>query len=134
MKKALLIAFSAIVFVLASCASAAKLLQDKTFTITELNGIEYVSMGEEPAAISFANGLCNANLGGNIINANYEETAKCELKLSYGLSTKMLVPEEYREDEFIRALNTVVKFELNENVLSLLDEAGVAVIKAKLAE
>lgn len=129
MKKILCAAVAAAT--LASCASTSDVLNDQTFTLVELNGTEYVSVGEEPAVIIFADGRLNANLGGNSITATYKAGQDGSLELSYGASTKMLVPDEYREDEFVAALNSVRSFALDGDVVSLLNGEGTVVVKAE---
>ena len=128
MKKIVLAATAAVIM---SCAASTELLKDQSFNITELNGTEYVSMGEETAGILFQDGRLNANLGGNSISAEYKEGADGTLSLEYALSTKMLVPEEFREDEFISALNNVTSFTIEGDVLTLLGKDGEALIKAQ---
>lgn len=128
MKKIVLAATAAVIM---SCAASTELLKNQTFNITELNGTEYVSMGLEPARILFEDGRLNANLGGNSISAGYKEGADGKLTLEHGLSTKMLVPEEFREDEFISTLNNVTKFTMEGDVLTLLGKDGEALIRAQ---
>lgn len=128
--KKFIVAIAALV--LAACTSPKDNLADKTFKIVELNGTEYVSMGEQPAYITFQDGKISASVGGNSIFANYEEGKDGAITLTEGGMTKMMVPEEYREDEFVEALNSVVSFAICEccQDLSLLNAEGTVVIKA----
>lgn len=129
MKK--IITFMASAILTAACASSnGALLDNQSFTISDLNGTELVSITEEPASISFSEGRCNAYVGGNRITATYKEGKDGELSLEYGASTKMMVPEECREDEFIAAFNSVASFKLDGNTVVFFDKDGVELFRA----
>lgn len=112
-----------------SC-SQNKVLDEKTFVITELNGSEYVPVTEVVPTISFSEGKLSANLGGNAMFTTYTEGRKGSLELSEIGMTRMLVPQEFREDEFVQALGSVAFFTLDESAISLLDKDNKVLIKA----
>lgn len=114
----------------ASCAAVNNVLDSKEFNLVELNGTVYESMGETPASISFQEGRCNATVGGNSIFSNYKEGKDGAITFSEGGMTKMLVPDEYREDEFVAALNSVVRFAVEDGTICMSNAEGVVVIKA----
>ena len=98
-----IIAAVAAAFTIIACTSTSA-ISGKTFNVTILNGTEYVSQTETPANIQFSKTSLSATVGGNTINAQYYEGKHGTLTISNGLSTKMMVPEEFREDEFVAAI------------------------------
>lgn len=126
MKKIFAIIASA---VLVGCTASNEVLNNKTYTLTELNGTEYVAV-EQPATISFAEGRCNAYLGGNQIFALYSEGKNGKISFSECGQTRMFVPEELREDEFVAAFNTVARFEVEDNTITFFNAEGEPVFKA----
>lgn len=127
MKKILFILTAAL---LAACAVCTNVLENKSFHLTELNGTEYVPQTEEGATISFSDGNCYAYLGGNRISAAYKEGRNGSLTLGHSLMTRMLVPQEFREDEFTDALNAVKSFKIQDGTASFYNEAGELLFKA----
>lgn len=115
---------------LVSCAATTEVLDSQSFNITELNGTEYVSMGEEPAFISFSEGRCNASVGGNSIFADYKEGKNGALDMTMGGATKMLVPDEFREDEFIAAFNAIASYKFDGDTIVFFGKNGEELIKA----
>lgn len=109
-------------------------IKDSKFYVVELNGTEYVSQTEETAYILFEEGICSATVGGNMINAQYQEGKDGALTLSNSLSTKMLVPDEFREDEFVAAVNSIASYKADGNVVCFLDADGNVLIKTNKAE
>lgn len=117
------------VMAIAACTTASQ-LDNRTFEITELNGTEYVNFSDEPASLSFENGKCNAFVGANRIFVGYEEGRNGTLTISEGGMTRMLAPEECREDEFIDALNSVASFKLEGETVTFLAADGTELFKA----
>lgn len=115
---------------LAACTASVSAIDNQLFKITELNGTEYVSLGEQPAAIAFSDGVCNATVGGNGIFAEYAEGKDGALTFCNGGATKMMVPEEYREDEFIAAFNAIASYKVDGETVVFLDAEGNELIKA----
>lgn len=109
-------------------------LDNKSFTIVELNGTEYVSMGDEAAFISFGEGKYRTYVGGNRIFGAYREGKDGSLSISDGGMTRMLVPDEYREDELVLALGAVSSFRLDGDVMVLLSSEGDELLKAVIQE
>lgn len=130
--KTMVMAF-AVALGLVSCASSHSAIEGQQLLIVELNGTEYVSQGETPASISFSDGRCSATVGGNIINADYKEDKNGGLEFSMGLSTKMMVPDSYREDEFVAAFNSISSYKADGDEISFMDAEGKVVIKAQPA-
>lgn len=128
--KTLVMAF-AVACGLVSCAAPHSAIEGKQLLIVELNGTEYVSHGETPANIAFSGGRCSATVGGNIINADYKESKNGGLEFSMGLSTKMMVPESYREDEFVAAFNSISSYKASGEEVSFMDAEGKVVIRSK---
>lgn len=114
---------------LVACASSS--IDNTNLSVTELNGTTYVNMAEEPAYMNFTEGILSASVGGNVINSNYKEGKDGSLTFSMGLSTKMFVPEELREDEFVDAINSIASYKVDGNVFSFLNKDGNVVIKAQ---
>lgn len=136
MKKFIYIAAAALA--LAACgqkksgtaAEAVSGIADTKFNITELNGTAYQSLGEEPAFIAFEGDRCNASVGGNSIFAVYAEGEEGKITLSEGGATKMMVPEEYREDEFIAAFNAIASYSTDADTVVFCNAEGTALLKA----
>lgn len=118
------------VAILAACAANSNMLDSKSFTITELNGTEYVAMGEDAGTISFQEGRCNVYLGGNQIFAEYKECANGAISFGEAGATKMFVPDSLREDEFLAAFAKVSSFEMDETGVSFKDAQGNVLFKA----
>ncbi len=131
MKIKTLVAALAVASGLVSCASSRSAIDGRQLLIVELNGTEYVSQGETPANMAFSNGRCSATVGGNIINADYKEGKNGGLEFSMGLSTKMMVPESYREDEFVAAFNSISSYKASGDEVSFMDAEGKVLIKSK---
>ncbi|MGN1215042.1 MAG: META domain-containing protein, partial [Candidatus Cryptobacteroides sp.] len=119
-----------------SCGSkkAESSIANATFNIVELNGTEYQSLGEKPAFIAFEGEKCNASVGGNSIFASYKEEAEGKLALSEGGMTRMMVPQEYREDEFVEAFNSIASYKAEGDTVTFLNAEGTEVIKAVKVE
>lgn len=117
-----------------SCAGGSNELNDKTFRIFELNGTELVVTGDVPAEVMFKDGRCNATVGGNSIFSAYQEGKDGSLTFTEGGMTKMFVPEELREDEFVEAINDVRSFVLDGDTLHLFNSAGELLMKGARAE
>ena len=117
--------------ILVSCTAATNVLDNQSFEIVELNDTEYVSLGDKPAYILYQDGRCNASVGGNSIFADYTEGKDGALEMGVGGATRMLVPEEYREDEFIEAFNAIASFKLDGNTIVFFDKDGKKLIKAE---
>lgn len=115
---------------LAACAVGTNVLDNKSFRLTELNGTEYVPQTEEGATISFSDGNCYAYLGGNRISASYKEGKNGALTLGHSLMTRMLVPQEFREDEFVDALNSAASFKIENGTVSFYNGEGELLFKA----
>lgn len=124
------IAAIAATLALSACAGSTSVLTDSSFILTELNGSEYEAVAEDTAAIDFKDGSVYVNLGGNSIFSNYKEGKNQSISFSDGGSTKMMVPEEIREDEFIDALYKVVSYSVDGDVVSFEDKDGVTLFKA----
>ena len=120
------IIFALAAAILVSCTAATNVLDNQSFEIVELNDTEYVSLGDKPAYILFQDGRCNASVGGD-----YTEGKNGALAMGVGGSTRMLVPEEYREDEFIEAFNAIASFKLDGNTIVFFDKDGKKLIKAE---
>lgn len=129
MKKA--ISLFAAASLLAACAQQAQSpIAEQSFTIFELNGTELVQYAEEPSTISFVEDRCCAYVGGNQIFAFYEEGEQGALSFKEGGATKMAVPEEIREDEFLEAFCSIASYSIENDVISFLDENGTVLFRA----
>lgn len=116
--------------ILAACATSNTALDKQTFTLCELNGTEYVPVEAGFGTISFADGRCNAYLGGNQIFAVYTEGKNGKLEFSQSGSTKMFVPDELREDEFVEAFGKVVSYRMDGGTVSFLDASKNVLFRA----
>ncbi len=87
-----------------------KTLENQSFTITELNGKPLEQTENEKPSISFKDNQVNATVGCNQIFAKYTAAKGGKLVFSSGGATKMLCPEQMREDEFIEAFNKVAHY------------------------
>ena len=128
-----IIAASAAALTMIACTSTSA-ISGKTLNVTELNGTEYVSQTETTANMQFSENNLSATVGGNAINAQYFEGKDGKLTISNGLSTKMMVPEEFREDEFVAAINSIAAYKVDGEEVSFLDADGKIIIKTVVAE
>lgn len=128
MNKTILAAIAALAV---SCSASKDALNNQKFTITELNGTEYVSKGDAPAYISFSDGKLSTSVGGNVINASYKLGKDGSINISKGATTMMMVPEEFREDEYVDAVNKVASYEIKGDTVCFLDKNGSVLIKAQ---
>lgn len=129
MKKTFLVIVMAIA-ALVSCKKSQPCIDFLSFTITELNGTILPGWEDRQPTIAFDGTRLNATVGGNQISAIYEAKPDGTLILSESCSTKMAVPDEIREDEFIEALNNVTSYSYEGNDLCLYDADGKLLIKA----
>jgi len=117
-----------------ACATAVSAIDNTKLVVTELNGTEYVPQTEVQASMDFAGNNLSATVGGNIINANYKEGKDGALTISEGAMTRMMVPDSFREDEFVDAINAIASYKVEGNEISFIDADGNVVIKAVKAE
>lgn len=122
----------AVVFSVFSCGTNknTETLDEKKLNITEINGKQYIKVSEDAGTLSFHNGMCSVYLGGNLISASYKESRKGALKFMDGGSTKMAVPEEYREEEFLSVFYKTASYKLENGVYLFLDADGKILFKA----
>lgn len=132
MKKYTIVATVAAMFMMASCQSGVKSLDNQKFALTELNGTALkVNEMNEPRIV-FEGNTVTACVGCNNIFAYYTAEKDGSLTFKQGASTKMFCPEEYREDEFVAAFNKVAKYTVgNDGVVNFLDADGNLLFKAK---
>ena len=129
MKKLIIIAAAIAALSSCCCKNAESSIANTAFNIIELNGTEYQSLGDKPAFIAFEDSTCNASVGGNIF-ASYKEDKDGKLTLSEGGMTRMMVPAEYREDEFVNAFNSIASYTANSDTVVFLNAEGAELIKA----
>lgn len=130
MKKLIIIAAAIAALSSCCCKNAESSIANTAFNIIELNGTEYQSLGDKPAFIAFEDSTCNASVGGNSIFASYKEDKDGKLTLSEGGMTRMMVPAEYREDEFVNAFNSIASYTANSDTVVFLNAEGAELIKA----
>ena len=130
MKKLIIIAAAIAALSSCCCKNAESSIANSAFNIIELNGTEYQSLGDKPAFIAFEDSTCNASVGGNSIFASYKEDKDGKLTLSEGGMTRMMVPAEYREDEFVNAFNSIASYTANSDTVVFLNAEGAELIKA----
>lgn len=128
MKKMFLV-MAASICLLLSCSKSMPSIDNQTFTIVELNGVALSGNEMKTPAISFEGDRVNATVGGNEIFAVYKSEADGTIVFSEGGSTKMAVPAELREDEFIEAFNKVARYTYEDGELCLYDAEGKLLIK-----
>lgn len=129
MKKIVLLMAIAILS-LASCNKAVPSLDNQSFTITELNGQALAPNEFKTPSIAFDGTRVNATVGGNEIFAMYAAEEDGTIALTEGGSTKMAVPEELREDEFIAAFNKVARYTFEGEEVCFYDADGKLLFKA----
>ncbi len=117
------------VIALVSCNKTEPCFDFTTFTIAELNGKPLPGTEFKQPQIEFDGTRMNATVGGNEISALYVAKPDGTLTLSESASTKMAVPAELREDEFIEALNNVASYTYEGSDLCLYDADGKLLIK-----
>ena len=130
MKKLIIIAAAIAALSSCCCKNAESSIANSAFNIIELNGTEYQSLVDKTDFIAFEDSTCNASVGGNIIFASYKEDKDGKLTLSEGGMTRMMVPAEYREDEFVNAFNSIASYTANSDTVVFLNAEGAELIKA----
>lgn len=115
-----------------SCKSNVASIDNKTFTLTELNGSTLEKVMETTPSISFDGSRVSATVGCNSITGEYKAGDDGALTFTYGASTRMFCPEEMREDEFLAAFNKVARYTVaTDGEVSFLDAEGNLLFKAK---
>lgn len=131
MKKILLSLTAAIT--LASCATSTLELAGKSITLTELNNTELSVFNEDnPPTIMFDNNRVSATVGCNSIFAVYHTGKNGTISMSESGSTKMFCPEESREDEFIKAFNSIAGYSVAGDIISFRNKEGKIILKGRL--
>lgn len=116
---------------LISCKTqSVKGLDNQTFNITELNGKPLKQIEEEKPSISFKDNRVNATVGCNRIFANYKTTLNGSITFENGGATKMMCPEQMREDEFINAFNKVAHYYIKGKQVFFYDSNSILLFKA----
>ncbi len=132
MKKIGIMAAVAALAMCVSCKSNVASIDNQTFTLTELNGSKLVQVEETTPSISFAGNRVAATVGCNSITGDYKVGEDGAISFSYGASTRMMCPQEMREDEFIEAFNKVAKYTVaDDGEVSFLDADGKLLFKAR---
>lgn len=130
MKKAKTFIATAITTIIFSSCTTSNMLTGKTFDITELNGTTITSRDDNAAFITFNEGDLNTSVGCNRIFAPYKAMKDGTIIISEGGATKMLCPDELREDEYLAALHKVKRYVVNGKTVSFLDADGKVLFKA----
>lgn len=105
-------------------------IDNKTFNLSTLNGTPLNVDANNPAIISFSGNRVNATVGCNQIFAEYKTDKNGKIMLSMGGATKMLCPDEMREDEFIAAFNSIASYTMTAEEVSFLDKDGKVLFTA----
>lgn len=124
-----LIAVGIMAISMTSC-STGTLLSGKTYDITELNGSALPGSEETKAFISFKDGEINTSVGCNSIFAPYKALKDGTILISEGGSTRMLCPDELREDEYLATLQKVKRYEVSGKTISFYDGNNKLLFKA----
>ena len=127
MKKIMLIAIGAML-ACTSCNTVVPSLANQTFSLTELNGTA-LNADNEPA-IAFNDSMVSATVGCNRINAMYKTGENGSLTLQQAASTRMMCPDNLRENEFIESLNKITRCTYEGEDVTLFGAEGNALIKA----
>lgn len=126
------IAVVAMAAMMVSCKSGVAIIDNQAFAITELNGTALPGSEMAKPSIMFEGGRVSATVGCNTIGGEYKADAEGNITITQGMSTKMLCPEEMREDEFLAAFNKVAKYTTSDSgEVSFLDAQGNLLFKAK---
>lgn len=120
---------------LASCNNQiVKSIANQSFQLTELNGKALLATEEIQPTIAFTDKEVNATVGCNQIFAHYTATSNGKLTFSNGGATKMMCPEELREDEFLKAFNKVVRYTIKDKTISFFDAENNLIFKARITK
>lgn len=136
MKKVLFLATVVACVMMSSCKSGS-VLTNKSYALTELNGFELKPMEARRAPqIKFTDNLMSATVGCNLINASYTVKPDGTITFGMGAMTKMYCPDALREDEFVAAIDKVVRYQASPDgkYVNFLDKEGKILFRGKLAE
>ncbi|MGM9869686.1 MAG: META domain-containing protein [Sodaliphilus sp.] len=135
MKKVLLIA-TMVACVMISCKSSS-VLTNKSYALTELNGFKLKPVeGRKAPQIKFTDKLMSATVGCNMINATYTVKPDGTITFGMGAMTKMYCPDALREDEFVEAIDKVVRYQASPDgkYVNFLDKDGKILFRGKMEE
>lgn len=136
MKKVLFLVALVACLMMNSCKSGS-VLTNKSYALTELNGFELKQVESHRAPkISFTDSLMSATVGCNLINASYTVKPDGTITFGMGAMTKMYCPDALREDEFVAAIDKVVRYQASAdgNYVNFLDRDGKILFRGKMAE
>lgn len=130
MKKFAIIAAVA-ALTISSCKTMNSDLANQTFRLTELNGKALVTNADVKPAISFEKGRVNATVGCNSIFGVCKLGKDGSITIKEGGATKMMCPDNLREDEFLAAFNKVAKYTVSGNKINFCDATGKVLFTAE---
>lgn len=105
-------------------------LDNQTFNIVELNGKPLKQIEEEKPSISFKDNHVNATVGCNRIFADYKTKPNGSITFENGGATRMMCPEQMRENEFINAFNNVAHYYIKGKQVFFYDSNSILLFKA----
>lgn len=123
MKKLILLAAIA-ALTITSCQTMNIDLAYRSFRLTELNGKALVANGDVQPSISFEKSRVNATVGCNSIFGVCKFGKNKALTIREGGATKMMCPDNIREDEFLAAFNKVARYITVDHKINFLDANG----------
>ena len=102
-----------------SCKTSAPVTLNGEYSVEKVMDVP----GKPEAFVLFNDtlGLLSANMGCNIINANYKFLEGNKLKIENGLSTKMMCPDPALEDAFLSVLDKIAAVKEQGGKLEMLD-------------
>lgn len=116
------------IIALSSCNTSTNIVLNGKYGVEQVMDLP----GNPEAFVMFndTTGMLSANMGCNVINANYKLLEGNKIEIENGLSTRMMCPDPELEDAFLRILDKIkmVKTE-KDGSLELLDAENVCLVK-----
>lgn len=131
MKKSIIYLTLATLFLVSCKTQSLQTLSNQKFTITELNGKPLKQIEEVKPSISFTTDQVNATVGCNSIFATYVAKEGGKLIFENGGATRMMCPEQMRENEFIDAFNKVAHYVIKGKEIFFYDSNSILLFKGK---
>ena len=107
------------IFAVMSCKTSSPIVLNGEYSVEKV--LEVPGKPEAFVLFNDTTGLLSANMGCNMINANYKLLEDNKLEIQNGLSTKIMCPDRAMEDDFLSVLDKIAEVKEQDGKLELLD-------------
>ena len=116
------------IFAVMSCKTSSPIVLNGEYSVEKV--LEVPGKPEAFVLFNDTTGLLSANMGCNMINANYKLLEDNKLEIQNGLSTKMMCPDNELENTFNQILEGTTHYEMDGEMLMLFSNGEMqAVLK-----